>query len=149
MARYRTTVDSALPPETAFATLADFSSAEHWDPGVREARRLDDGPIAVGSRFHVVSRFAGRDIPLEYVIVELDAPSTVVLRAESSTVVSLDTITFEASATGSAVTYDADLRLKGVLRLFDPLLALAFRRIGDNARDGLRAVLQAQPNHSA
>ena len=82
-------------------------------------------------------------MPLEYVIVELDAPSTVVLRAESSTVVSLDTITFEASATGSVVTYDADLRLKGVLRLFDPLLAVAFRRIGDNARDGLRTVLQA------
>jgi hypothetical protein len=42
---------------------------------------------------------------------------------------------------GTRVTYDADLSLKGPLRLADPLLALAFRRVGDRARDGLRARL--------
>ena len=36
------------------------------------------------------------------------------------------------------MTYDADLRLKGPLgRLMDPLLGLAFRRIGDRAAVGL------------
>ena len=149
MARYRTTIDSALPPETAFAELADFSSAERWDPGVREARRLDAGALGVGSRFHVVARFAGRDVPLEYEIIEFDPPNTVVLRAESSAVVSLDTITFEASATGTAVTYDADLRLKGLLRILDPVLVVAFRRIGDRARDGLRRALQPPANQPA
>jgi hypothetical protein len=149
MARYRTTIDSTLPPATAFEELADFSSAERWDPGVREARRLDTGALAVGSRFHVVARFAGRDIPLEYEIIELDPPNTVVLRAESSAVVSLDTITFEANATGTAVTYDADLRLKGLLRILDPVLAVAFRRIGDRARDGLREALQPRADDPA
>ena len=38
-------------------------------------------------------------------------------------------------------SYDADLRLKGVLRLADPLLGLAFGRIGDRAAEGLRAYL--------
>jgi hypothetical protein len=36
---------------------------------------------------------------------------------------------------------DADLRLKGALRLGDPLLGLAFNRVGDRALAGLRAVL--------
>jgi hypothetical protein len=39
------------------------------------------------------------------------------------------------------VRYDADLRLKGPLRLADPLLRVAFSRIGDRARDGLRRAL--------
>lgn len=146
MARYRATIDSTLPPETAFAELADFSSTERWDPGVRRARRLDAGALRVGSRFHVVARFAGRDIPLEYEIVELDPPRAVVLRAERAAMVSLDTITFEASSTGTTVTYEADLRFTGILRVLDPMLAVAFRQIGDRAREGLRRVLRSPAN---
>lgn len=141
MARYRTTIDSVLPPTRAFDYLADFSSSEEWDPGVVEAQRLDEGAVGVGSKFRVVSRFAGRDVPLQYEIVELDPGRKVVLRAESKTVVSLDTISFAPREGGSSVTYDADLRLKGVAKLLDPVLAVLFRRIGDQARDGLRRVL--------
>jgi len=162
MARYTTTISSSLSPEAAFAELADFSSAQRWDPGVVSAVRIDDGevddgeidegPLRVGSRFHLVARFGGRDVPLDYEIVELEPPRKVTFRAENRTVVSRDTITFEprggtgSTVTGSTVTYDADLRLKGLLRLADPVFALMFRRIGDRARDGLRAALSAIPD---
>ncbi len=43
--------------------------------------------------------------------------------------------------TAAVVTYEADLSLKGVLRIGDPLLGLAFRRIGDRAAAGLRTAL--------
>ena len=39
---------------------------------------------------------------------------------------------------GTRVTYDADLALKGPLRIADPLLGLAFDRVGDRALEGLR-----------
>ena len=52
---------------------------------------------------------------------------------ENATVVSHDRITFAATLTGTRLTYDADLRLKGLLRIADPLLGLAFRRIGHRA----------------
>jgi len=42
---------------------------------------------------------------------------------------------------GAVVTYDARLEPRGMLRLADPLLGLAFRRIGDRAAAGLRRVL--------
>ena len=53
-------------------------------------------------------------------------------------------ITVEPDGAGSAVTYDADLRLNGVLRLGDLGLRLMFGRIGDRAAAGLRRVLGAQ-----
>ncbi|MGA2926547.1 MAG: hypothetical protein ABSG43_11220, partial [Solirubrobacteraceae bacterium] len=37
--------------------------------------------------------------------------------------------------------YDADLALKGLLRITDPLLGLAFNRVGDRALAGLRRTL--------
>ena len=76
-----------------------------------------------------------------YAITELDPPRRVTFSGENSTVTSLDTITVEPAAQGTTVTYDADLQLKGALKLADPLLALAFKRIADNALAGLRRQL--------
>lgn len=144
MARYLATLETPRPQADVFAYLSDFSTTQEWDPGVAEAQRLDDGPIAVGSRFNVVADFMGRRTPLVYAVVALDAPNAITLRGENATVVSLDTITFApAAGGGTRVTYDADLSLKGPLRLADPLLKLVFNRIGDRAVDGLRAQLGA------
>lgn len=141
MAHYRTTIPSTLSTPDALAYLADFTSAATWDPSVVEARRLDDGPIAPGARFLIVSRVNGRDVPLEYEIVQLDAHQ-VVLRAESARLVGVDVITVEPAPGGSSVTYDADIALKGAARLLDPLLALLFRRMAGRAAGGLRTALR-------
>ena len=89
----------------------------------------------------MVAEFLGRKNELTYRIVEYDPPHAVTFRGENSTVVSRDRITFESTAAGTRVTYDADLALKGLLRIADPLLALAFNRVGDRALAGLRRTL--------
>ncbi len=145
MARYLATIDSPRPIEDVFAYLSDFSTTQSWDPGVAEAWRLDDGLIGEGSRFEVIADFMGRKTPLVYGITAFDPPHAVTLRGENATVVSLDTITFAATdAGGTQVTYDADLVLKGPLRLADPVLRLIFGRIGDAAVGGLAEAL-AEP----
>ena len=65
-----------------------------------------------------------------------------VFQADQAAVCSTDEIRLVPAGAGTSVTYDADLRLKGTLgRLMDPLLGLAFRRIGDRAAAGLRNAL--------
>lgn len=143
MARYRATVEAELPPGRAFEYLSDFSTTEEWDPGVVRAERVDEGPVGEGSEFHVVASFLGRDSALTYRVVEFAPPAAVTLRGENATVVSLDRITFERRrGGGTTITYDADLRLKSVLRILDPMLALVFRRVGDRALAGLRRTLR-------
>ena len=141
MARYRASTDTTWTADDAFAYLSDFSTSAEWDPGVVEARRLGRGTLGVGSEFHLVAEFMGRKTPLSYRITEYDPPRAVTFVGENATVVSHDRITFESIATGTRITYDADLRLKGVLRVADPLLALVFARVGDRALAGLRTVL--------
>ena len=146
MATYRTTIPSTKAPDEALAYLADFTSAATWDPSVVEARRvdageLDGGPVGVGARFLIVSRVGGRDVPLEYEIVDLVPGRQVVLRAESDRLVGTDTIHVERADAGSLVNYDAVIDLKGVARWFDPVLGLVFRRMAGRAADGLRDAL--------
>lgn len=52
-----TTIESALSPADAFAYMADFSNARHWDPSVLEAARTTDG--AVGNTFATFALRAG------------------------------------------------------------------------------------------
>ena len=142
MARYRTTVHSTKSPEEAFDYLARFSNAREWDPGIVEAVDLTGDPVGPGSRFRLVSRFLGRRVPLEYRVTDYERPTRVVLAADEASIRSTDAISVVAADQGSRVTYEADLRLKVPFgSLMDPLLALAFRRIGDRAAAGLRKAL--------
>jgi len=146
MARYTAAVDTAWDREKAFAYLADFATISDWDPGVARSRRLTEGGPEVGSRYEVISSFLGREIPLEYEILEIDPPRRVLLRAETSTMTSLDEMTFDLRpGGGTIVTYDADLAMKGPAKIAELPMRLAFRRLGDNARDGLRNRLAETP----
>jgi hypothetical protein len=139
MARYIASVESPWERERAFEYLAAFDHISDWDPGVVRAKALGERSLEEGARFEVVSRFLGREVPLVYETVAIDAPRRVRLRAETGTVVSLDEMTFTARpGGGTIVTYDAQLSLKGPLRILEPAMRLALRRLGDAARDGLR-----------
>jgi NAD(P)-dependent dehydrogenase (short-subunit alcohol dehydrogenase family) len=144
MARYRGTALSELSAEETFDYLAEFSSAAEWDPGVSGAQRLDDGPVGLGSAFRLDVSVAGRAVPLDYRVVSYQRPHRVVLLGENDTIRSEDTVTVAPrTGGGSVLTYDADLRLKGVAAVFNPFLAIPFRRIGDRGLSGLRRVLSA------
>jgi Polyketide cyclase / dehydrase and lipid transport len=142
MARYATTIPSPLAPAEAFAYMADFSHARDWDPSVSSAARAGDGPIGLGSRFALVARFAGRNVPLTYEIVGYEPPVRVVLEARRG-FVSRDTITVgEAAGGGSLVHYEAVLAFAGIGRLLDPLMQVVFNRVGAKAREGLVRALR-------
>ena len=141
MARYVTTIESALPQAAAFAYMADFANARLWDPSVSEARPVDEAPLGLGSAFDLVARFAGRDVPLRYEIVEYDPPRRVVLEARRPRFVSRDTITVEPVGNGSVVHYDATLAFDGLGRLLDPVMQRVFDRVGSRAILGLQTAL--------
>jgi dehydrogenase/reductase SDR family protein 12 len=152
MAQYQATIVAPIEISKAFDYLARFSSTSEWDPGVHEAEMVTPEPVGLGSAFRVVASVAGRKVPLRYEITEFDRPYKVTVRAENSSTVSEDTITFvpgdrpaddEPGDGGhfTQVRYDAHLRLKGAFRVFSPVLGLMFDRIGDRAAGGLRAAL--------
>ena len=141
MARYVTTIRSALSAAEAFAYMASFDNAREWDPSVTETERLDSGDLRVGSAFRVVSKFAGKAVPLRYEITSFEPGSRVVLEAWNKSFGSVDTISVVSAGSGSDVTYDARLVFKGVARVVNPLMQLVFNGVGRKADASLRVHL--------
>jgi carbon monoxide dehydrogenase subunit G len=142
MPHYRTAVETPWSPQRAFEYLSDLEHFAEWDPGVKRAVQVAGEGVAVGAAFDVTVGGVGRDLTLRYEIIEMDTPDRVEVRAETSTLLSVDVMTFESAGDGGCrVTYDADLSLKGALRVANPLLGVVFGRIGDRAAVGLRRVL--------
>lgn len=134
-----------LARDEVFAYLSRFSSAAEWDPGTRSARMLTPEPVGLGSAFQLEAVFMGNTVPLRYEVIEFDPPNRVVLSAENSSVRATDAITVSQDPAGATVVeYNADLALKGIARLATPIFAIAFRRLGDQAADGMLATLTAR-----
>lgn len=148
MVRYNRRLVVAPPPADVFSYLSRFSSAAEWDPGTRSARMVTPEPVGKGSAFELETVFLGNTVPLRYEITHFDPYRLVVLSAENRSVRATDSITVTPHASGgSVVDYTADLALKGAARLFAPLFAIAFRRLGDQGADGMLATLGPLPGH--
>lgn len=141
MARYQAEVQSRWPAAETFAYLATFSNAVDWDPGVLASEQLDPGPVAVGTRFCLVVSFAGRRMPLTYRVTGYQPGREVMLAAISGLLRVTDTIVVTGGAGGSAVSYQAEVRLRGPLRVLDPLLRPRFSAVAERAAAGLAHAL--------
>lgn len=144
MAKYSVSVRTAMTPDAAFGFMADMRNFEQWDPGVVESTLVEGDEPALGAVFRVKVKAVGGPMALRYRIERYDRPEVVVAVAKNSRLTSDDTITVRAEGDGSIVTYDATLSLNGILRFADPLLSLAFKRIGDRAADGLVEALSGE-----
>jgi len=140
-----------VPPSVVFAYVADFANTRDWDPMIEAAERRDEGPLRVGSSFDVSLRMGSRIVPLVYTITVLRPDEHVVLETSGSWYRGRDDVRIRPSESGSdggstggsEVQWDATFALRGPLMLFDPLLAIGFRRTAAMAVAGLRAALSA------
>lgn len=133
MARYVMRVRTDRDVDDAFAFMADLTNFAEWDPGVSSAEQVKgDGP-GLGAEYDVEASGS----MLRYIVESYDEPKQFCARARNRFITSVDTIGVEPDGDGAIVTYDADLTLNGLLRIGDPLLGLAFKRIGDKAAAGL------------
>ncbi|HSL09772.1 MAG TPA: SRPBCC family protein [Actinomycetota bacterium] len=145
MARFTRRIEVPTPPEETFAYVADFSTTSAWDPGISDARRLDDGPLGEGCRFEVVSTFGGRQIPVTYTITSIRPSERVVLEGIGDRFRGVDDIRFSpAEGGGTRVQYVADLRLRGIARIAEPFMRSRFEQVVEDGARGLERTLRAR-----
>ncbi len=125
--------------------MADLTNFAEWDPGVDSVEQVEGDGAGPGTAFDVAVKVPGRTMTLRYDTIAFDeATTTMTAYAENAFLTSEDTITVVADGDGSMVTYDAVLRLKGLLGVSDPLLGLTFNQIGDRAAAGLVEALAGE-----
>ena len=125
----------------SFAYVADFTTVAEWDPGIHSSRKVS-GDGAVGSIYEVEAEFRGKTMPFTYTVTAFEQDRRIVLDGVGEKATSLDTIAFAPTATGGTqITYSADFKLKGVLRVAEPFLGGTFKTLAKKALAGLAAKL--------
>jgi uncharacterized protein YndB with AHSA1/START domain len=134
------TVTVDRPLAKVFAYLSDFTTTNEWDPGTVETVRVS-GDGGVGTAYRNTSKFAGRETELTYVVEEIVPDKVFALRGENKTVVAHDTMTFRETPSGTEVRYVAEFEFKGLAKLVAPLMGPFFKKLGDEAEQGMREAL--------
>jgi len=127
--------------EESFGYVADFTTVAEWDPGIHSSRKVS-GDGGAGTVYEVQAEFRGKTMPFTYTVTTFEQDSRIVLDGVGEKATSLDTIAFGATrAGGTRITYTADFRLKGVLRVAEPFLGGTFKKLARHALAGLEAKL--------
>lgn len=136
-------IEVPRPIEAAFAYVADFTTVAEWDPGIHESRKIS-GDGGIGTVYDVRAEFRGKTMPFRYTVTGFEANERIVLDGVGEKASSLDTIQFAPVAGGGTrVTYTADFKLKGILRVAEPFLGATFRRLAHEALLGLESRLRS------
>jgi hypothetical protein len=53
-------IDVTAPPEEAFELIGDIARHGEWSPQEFEARKLDDAPVGIGTRYRTAGRKGAR-----------------------------------------------------------------------------------------
>jgi carbon monoxide dehydrogenase subunit G len=136
-------VETTAAPAAVFAYLSDFTTTNEWDPGTVKTTLIqgDGGP---GTTYKNISSFAGRETELTYEVVERTPERRFALRGENKSLVANDTMVLSPhGAGGTKLTYTADFQFKGIAKYVAPLMSGAFKKLGDEAEQGLREALAA------
>jgi len=135
------TITTTLPLKDSFEYLADFSNAAEWDPGTVTSKARDDQAPHVGQEYDLEVAWGDRRLDMVYTITKLDDNDLLELVGDGSTTHAVDTMTFTTDGETTTVTYQADIRLKGILRIAEPFLKSKFTSLGDEAEYGLSTAL--------
>jgi carbon monoxide dehydrogenase subunit G len=118
------------PVEVVVEYLKDFANAEQWDPGTVTCTRIGGGPVEVGSRWHNVSEFKGKETELDYRLERLE-PNRLTFVGENKTATSTDDLTLAPAGSGTEITYHAHIVFHGLAKVADPFLKSEFEMLGD------------------
>jgi carbon monoxide dehydrogenase subunit G len=134
------------PRDQVAAYLRDPANDSEWIGGIRSARLLTPGPVAVGSQVERVATFLGRRVRYVNEITELSADQ-LAMRSVRSPFPMRVTYAHRAAAGG---TTEVSVRVEGdagrFYALAAPLLGPAVRRSITRDLRNLKRVLEARPH---
>lgn len=128
----RITIDRGI--ETVFEYLADLEHVPEWNWAVTSTRKIDDGPVGVGTRYRQ-TRSVPRPAVEELVITQLEAPHVLSLEGTLGPFPARVHYRLTGGSDRTAIVNTIELDPPGLARLAAPVLS---RRIGDSVASNLR-----------
>ncbi len=127
------TIDIAAPPEAVDAVVHDPALQPRWRSSLVSWRQEPPGPVAVGTRYHGVSRVAGREVESRYEVVAVERGRGSTVRGVGSPVPLEASYRSDPIAGGTRFTYRITLEGRGLQRIAERVAAAIITR--EAARD--------------
>jgi uncharacterized protein YndB with AHSA1/START domain len=124
------------PPSVVFEMLADMGELHRWNPNVRSSRQISGDRLTLGSRYESIIARGPLRITARSELVEVEPDRKVVYEGSIGWFWSIDWLTFEASGTGTRITFRNETRTPRLLTPLIPILNASFQRQAFRAVEG-------------
>ena len=112
------------PVEDVFSYLASFENRMEYEEGLIECKQTSEGPFGLGSE---VRKEMGMRMESTYRISAFEPNKLFQFEATSGPMVLEGRFAFEPQESGTQVSIAFDGRMKGLMRLFEPMMVGKFR----------------------
>ena len=139
--KFTNTVTINRPHREVFAYLADFENVPFWNHAIERTRKITDGPVGVGSRYHQ-TRTLPRRAEETFEVVTFEPEHTIVVRGDLGPFHGDIAYVLESSGDATALTNTMDLTASGPLRVVAPLASSRISNAVAANLDMLRQILE-------
>ena len=140
---YSELIDAA--PRTVFDFLVAVENAPKVLPAVKETKKLNGGPLAVGTRYQQTRQEGGKELQFEVEVVEFEAPFKYAVRSEREGIHVEYRYTLDPDSGGTRVHLACEVKGEGPRRPLAWFVAQAMRREDANLLTYLeRAIIKAR-----
>lgn len=136
------------PVEEVFDFAADERNEPRYNPHMRRAEQIMDGPIGVGTRFRAEIRSMGRTVPMSTEITAYERPRRYGSSTHLSFMDTRGTVTFEPVPEGTRIRWSWEVEPRGALKLLTPIMGRLGRRQEQANWEGLKRVLERQTTNT-
>jgi uncharacterized protein YndB with AHSA1/START domain len=110
-------------PEEVFAFLSDLERVSEWQQGVIRSQVLTPGPVRVGTRFTETAKVGPWRLDATCEVTAYEPARRMAFTASSKPIEYGGEFTLEPLGSGTRLSVDAAVRLKGFWRLMQPVMA--------------------------
>jgi len=134
------------PVEDVFDFVADERNEPRYNPQMRRAELISEGPIGVGTRFRAETTSLGRPVQMVIEFTGFERPRRIEETVHMSSMDLRGGLTFDYVPGGTRMGWSWDLEPHGMLKVMSPLVARMGRRNEQTIWTGLKHLLEGQGN---
>jgi len=142
MARVRGSIDIERPVDEVFDVVADQTNEPRYNPAMTASRRIDDGPIGMGTRFLATVLTRGKPQQVEIEVTGFERPTEIASRSVMGRSTVSGRVRFDPVGSGTRLSWDWDVQVGGGARVLDPLVSVIGRRQERAIWGGLKHFLE-------
>jgi uncharacterized protein YndB with AHSA1/START domain len=129
-------------PDDVFAFVFEPANAAQWQEGVVLAEFTSEGPLGMGSTWRNVSKMLGREIDMEFEVIDYEPPHRLCWKSTSGPIQTKTCATFEPQNGGTIMTFRGEGEPRGVMKMAEGMLRKRMNKQFEGNAKRLKALLE-------